>query len=137
MEVQRKIVTKCDPLFSEKLLTLTAVYNQAIDIWMGTCTAFVFAALVEFTFVNHTWRTKGRLPGIPTGLENRDYVNTSQSNGNGDQNKNLLNLEEVSTSPLSPSVPHMRPRRETPTWRTGSPDSSSPLRGRTSSQERG
>ena len=64
---------------------------------MGTCTAFVFAALVEFTFVNHTWRTKGRLPGIPTGLENRDYVNTSQSNGNtGDQNKNLLNLEEVS-----------------------------------------
>ena len=62
---------------------------------MGTCTAFVFAALVEFTFVNHTWRTKGRLPGIPTGLETRDYVNMSQSNGNGDQNKNLLNLEEV------------------------------------------
>ena len=29
---------------------------QAIDIWMGTCTAFVFAALVEFTFVNYTWR---------------------------------------------------------------------------------
>ena len=69
---------------------------QAIDIWMGTCTAFVFAALVEFTFVNHTWRTKGRLPGIPTGLENRaDYREMSQSNGNGDQNKNLLNLEEV------------------------------------------
>lgn len=69
-------------------------YVKAIDIWMGTCTAFVFAALVEFTFVNHTWRTKGRLPGIPTGLETRDYVNMSQSNGNGDQNKNLLNLEE-------------------------------------------
>ena len=29
---------------------------KAIDIWMGTCTAFVFAALVEFTFVNYTWR---------------------------------------------------------------------------------
>ena len=76
--------------------TLTVSMLQAIDIWMGTCTAFVFAALVEFTFVNHTWRTKGRLPGIPTGLESRaDYREMSQSNGNGDQNKNLLNLEEV------------------------------------------
>ena len=74
---------------------------QAIDIWMGTCTAFVFAALVEFTFVNHTWRTKGRLPGIPTGLESRaDYREMSQSNGNGDQNKNLLNLEEVNIAEL-------------------------------------
>ena len=39
------------------------LFFQAIDIWMGTCTAFVFAALVEFTFVNYTWRTKGKLPG--------------------------------------------------------------------------
>ncbi len=31
---------------------------QAIDIWMGSCTAFVFAALIEFTFVNYTWRTR-------------------------------------------------------------------------------
>jgi hypothetical protein len=29
---------------------------QAIDVWMGVCTAFVFAALVEFTFVNYLWR---------------------------------------------------------------------------------
>ena len=81
---------------------------QAIDIWMGTCTAFVFAALVEFTFVNHTWRTKGRLPGIPTGLESRaDYREMSQSNGNGDQNKNLLNLEEVITQFSSVMVTDM------------------------------
>ena len=59
---------------------------------MGTCTAFVFAALVEFTFVNYTWRTKGKLPGIPV-FDNREYINGSQSNG--DQNRNLLNLEEV------------------------------------------
>ena len=84
------------PEFFLTTLTLTVLMFQAIDIWMGTCTAFVFAALVEFTFVNHTWRTKGRLPGIPTGLESRaDYREMSQSNGNGDQNKNLLNLEEV------------------------------------------
>ena len=88
---------------------------QAIDIWMGTCTAFVFAALVEFTFVNHTWRTKGRLPGIPTGLETRDYGNMSQSNGNGDQNKNLLNLEEVNEICRLTLIQRFSPCRETQT----------------------
>ena len=34
---------------------------QAIDVWMGVCTAFVFAALVEFTFVNYMWRKSTRV----------------------------------------------------------------------------
>ncbi len=29
---------------------------QAIDVWMGACTAFIFAALIEFTIVNYLWR---------------------------------------------------------------------------------
>ena len=29
---------------------------QALDIWMGACTAFVFSALIEFTIVNYIWR---------------------------------------------------------------------------------
>jgi len=73
-------------------------YVKAIDIWMGTCTAFVFAALVEFTFVNYTWRTRGKLLGIPTGLEasNENLLQTQSNGQNHAENhseKNMLNLE--------------------------------------------
>ena len=73
---------------------------------MGTCTAFVFAALVEFTFVNYTWRTRGKLPGIPTGLETQENLLNTNSNGENHQNKNLLNLEMVSSCSYIFKVQH-------------------------------
>ena len=38
---------------------------QAIDVWMNACTAFIFAALIEFTFVNYWYRKQqaARLAG--------------------------------------------------------------------------
>ncbi len=37
---------------------------QAIDVWMGLCIAFVFAALVEFTIVNFWFRKQRQRAGI-------------------------------------------------------------------------
>ena len=39
-----------------KIKWIELLYLQALDIWMGACTAFVFSALIEFTIVNYIWR---------------------------------------------------------------------------------
>ena len=61
---------------------------------MGTCTAFVFFALVEFTFVNYTWRTRGRLAALQQRLATERCKNGSSSS----EQRSLVKLELVGLS---------------------------------------
>ncbi|CAD6197468.1 unnamed protein product [Caenorhabditis auriculariae] len=45
-----------------------ASYVKAIDVWMGTCMAFVFSAMIEFTVVNYCTRRKQRKKPRKRGL---------------------------------------------------------------------
>ncbi|XP_063587556.1 glycine receptor subunit alpha-2-like [Penaeus indicus] len=45
--------------FGNKLSTVS--YVKALDVWMGSCTVFVFLAMVEFTLVNYIGRRRRRL----------------------------------------------------------------------------
>lgn len=44
---------------------LQVSYVKAIDVWMGTCLAFVFGVMIEFTLVNYLSRRKREISCIP------------------------------------------------------------------------
>ena len=58
---------------------------QAIDIWMGACTAFIFAALLEFTLTNYLWRKghKGKMLGPDASLADGIGVAVAAATGAG------------------------------------------------------
>ena len=60
---------------------------QAIDVWMGACTAFIFAALIEFTVVNYLWR-KQKL-GYTLNQQGIDFSDS-------DNEEEAIELEQVS-----------------------------------------
>ena len=71
-------------------------FLQAIDVWMGACTAFIFAALIEFTIVNYLWRrrkvNKANL-GHPM---KRPFGKRSDSNADdADQEHQKIELSQV------------------------------------------
>lgn len=67
-------------------------YVKALDVWMGTCTMFVFAAVLEFTFVSYLARRKLIVPASMGDVEaSQDLVLVV---GNSDKGR-----------PTSPSIP--------------------------------
>ncbi|CAI2338021.1 unnamed protein product [Caenorhabditis sp. 36 PRJEB53466] len=51
---------------------------KAIDVWMGTCMAFVFSAMIEFTAVNYCVRRKVRAKPKARGLSEQVHDLVSQ-----------------------------------------------------------
>jgi len=91
-------------------------YVKAIDIWMGACTAFIFAALIEFTFVNYLWRKHCKERRRQQGFENAmlsllfiDKAQRSRMRKNQtESNETILNDKQAETCLLHNHGPFKR-----------------------------
>jgi len=54
-------------------------YIRAIDVWMGACTVFIFAALAEFAVVNNSWMSKERFIAVKFQEEEIEMLETNLS----------------------------------------------------------
>ena len=57
--------------------------SQAIDVWMNACTAFIFAALIEFTFVNYWYRKQAAEASLGGGYNPVYGGREGDANGDG------------------------------------------------------
>ena len=55
------VLTMATQLSGSKSSIPRVSYPKAIDVWMTTCMAFVFAALLEYAFVNALSRTTNKM----------------------------------------------------------------------------
>jgi len=80
-------------------------YVKAIDIWMGACTAFIFAALIEFTFVNYLWRkhckARRRQQGFENAMLSLSFIDKAQRSrmrkNQTESNETILNDKQAET----------------------------------------
>ena len=64
MYIRNRVILSKELLLCH-LVQICFIYFQAIDVWMGACTAFIFAALIEFTVVNYLWRRRQMVSSSP------------------------------------------------------------------------
>ena len=93
-------------LLSIKPLFISVSYVKALDIWMGSCTAFVFLALVEFTVVNHIarhhrrylfwgsvyWRSR-----LSSNTQNQAFLQPKQEGPDGASKAKCSNVDSLYT----------------------------------------
>ncbi|XP_035707063.1 glycine receptor subunit alpha-2 isoform X2 [Folsomia candida] len=81
-------------------------YIKALDVWMGSCTAFVFLALLEFTVVNYLWRKEcsrnwQRVKAQHSCSADFMQNNHSENIGRSPSNHSMLQMKE---KPLGNSI---------------------------------
>jgi len=58
------VLTMTTQLTTSRSNSMRVSYPKAIDVWYATCMMFVFAALVEYAFVNSCSRQEKKMKGL-------------------------------------------------------------------------
>uniref|UniRef100_A0A0K0FUD5 GluClalpha (inferred by orthology to a D. melanogaster protein) n=1 Tax=Strongyloides venezuelensis TaxID=75913 RepID=A0A0K0FUD5_STRVS len=79
-------------------------YIKAIDVWIGICTTFIFAVLIEFAFVTFLYNRKFNREDSPEEYDNSGLVQIEKQSS---INKRIINIDkdELRERPNDISIP--------------------------------